>query len=902
MILEEISVRNWRGYRETHVFRFRSGVNLLVGRNEAGKSTLFEALTRALFDRHNSKTEEIRAVQPLGSSLGPEVTVQFRAGGAGYKVVKRFLQDPRSELYSERQGSWELDHEGDQADARLREVLRGEAAARTAARPEHRGIAQALWYLQSDRPLPEKTWNEGVRQGLQGLVQVAATSPRERAILEGLEKAYHENWTPTGRITTSSEFGRLKAEVPGLEEDLAKLRDKARTVEGYRTDLEESRSRETQKTLELERTEKELASLAERVKDADSLELEKDVKERAQAEAAERVQRFRREIDQIQGKQRKIAGWRNEIQELENSLTETTADAKQEAAASERHARRWKDELEPALKRADVELRAFHAAANLRRLEKDRARLEKHLKKLSSVRAQLQERKTERASLLAPTAKERRRFSKALEELSILDAKVEASAVRVSFEWDGRARNVKARPDVDKTETGEFIVAEPTEFRVQGVGKIRVRSGAQALKDLLADRAQFQKDVSETLRHFRVKGAEGLAKLYEEAHELDGTVARLDDDLEHVAGVEPDAEEELARVKRGIEEETLAAKDLAAEVSEQGGRSIRNQVTSKDKEREHLIREIAREQNREKKSHQKHLDFLKTRETISNTMAGRNAQIKTHAEAIAEALQEYGTLDQLRNLAVSADEQLAIEQVSLEGLLKSYEERVETPKRLHRQMQQRLKELERQLQDLRTRVASTLGRIEESAAQGNYSQLADLEIDVERKKRRMHALQRRADGAKLLHDLVAAHDKQRSAALSAPIQDLVNRWLRLLTEGDYDTFRIDEELNPAGVHVVRYDADLPLTSLSHGAKEQIVVLLRLAIGVLISREGPNLVVIDDRLVNADPVRMTRLCLILEEAAKTCQIVIATCNETPYAGLGGQIVWVPSAKGEVEADA
>ena len=81
MILEEITVKNWRGYRELHTFRFQQGINLLVGRNEAGKSTLFEALTRALFDRHNSKTEEIRAIQPIASTLGPEVTVQFRANG-----------------------------------------------------------------------------------------------------------------------------------------------------------------------------------------------------------------------------------------------------------------------------------------------------------------------------------------------------------------------------------------------------------------------------------------------------------------------------------------------------------------------------------------------------------------------------------------------------------------------------------------------------------------------------------------------------------------------------------------------------------------------------------------------------------------------------------------------------
>jgi len=130
----------------------------------------------------------------------------------------------------------------------------------------------------------------------------------------------------------------------------------------------------------------------------------------------------------------------------------------------------------------------------------------------------------------------------------------------------------------------------------------------------------------------------------------------------------------------------------------------------------------------------------------------------------------------------------------------------------------------------------------------------------------------------------------------------VNRWLRLLTEDSYDALRIDHDLKPTGVHVARYGADLPLTSLSHGAQEQVVVLLRLGIGVLVSGAERNLVVIDDRLVNADPVRIKRLCLILQEAAKTCQLVVATCNDTPYAGVGAHIVRIPSDGVGVEASA
>ena len=64
-------------------------------------------------------------------------------------------------------------------------------------------------------------------------------------------------------------------------------------------------------------------------------------------------------------------------------------------------------------------------------------------------------------------------------------------------------------------------------------------------------------------------------------------------------------------------------------------------------------------------------------------------------------------------------------------------------------------------------------------------------------------------------------------------------------------------------------------------------------GVLLSNDERNLVVIDDRLVNADPIRMRRLCRILEEVATNhCQVVVATCNDTPYAGVRGEVIQVP----------
>jgi hypothetical protein len=893
LILEEITVKNWRAYREPHTFRFKQGINLLVGRNEAGKSTLFEALTRALFDRHNSKAEEIRAIQPIASTLGPEVEVQFVANGIRYKAVKRFLQDPKSELYAERKGGWELDHEGDQSDARLREILNGDTTSRTVARSEHRGLAQALWYLQSDGPIPEKTWNEGVRQGLQGLVHVAARAPEEMEIVELLDQAFMEHWTPTGRIASDSELGHLENEIPVLEESLSSLHEKARAVERYRVDLEENRNNEAQKESELEQAGKELETSSQLAKAAEQLEREKENKEHVLSDAQDKARRLHQELTQIRDRQKRIAEWRAQIPGLEQSVFDAMAYANQEEAASERHAKYWKEELEPALRGVEDSLRVLETTSKTRRLQKDRDRLDKHLEKVSKLHTQVQSRTDERSALLTPTTKERNRFNKITENLGILDAKVVAGAVRVAFDWEGKARKITTKPLAKTTDEGEFIVAEPTEFNIRGLGRVRIRSGAETLKELLQQRTEHQEENDETLAHFGVKNSEGLAGLYEKGRDLDRLVAGLQEKLEEAIDEEPDAESDLIRVKREIEDCKRATDQFPPEVATKNDAWIQEEIALKKGKKESLITEIEKTQLLEKKAREKQMEFVRAHESSSNALSEKRAQIQTFEEGTAEMLQPYGTLNRLQSLEEESKDQSEKAKAALDDFLKGYDERVETPRKLHAQTQERVNDLKDQIGVLRENLAGTLARIEESAAQSNYSQLADLEIQLNRKAQRKAVLQHRANGAKLLHDLVVAYDRERFSALSGPIENLVNRWLQLLTEGTYDALRIDDTLKPAGVRAAGYHADIPMTSLSHGTHEQVVVLLRLAIGFLVSGAERNLVVIDDRLVNADSIRMKRLGLILKEAEKACQLVVATCNDTPYAGLGAHILRVPS---------
>ena len=887
MIVERISVKGWRGFREPHAFDLDERINLLAGCNEAGRSTLFEALTRVLFDRHASKSEEIRAVQPLGSSLGPEAEVQFRVGSQRYRALKRFLVDPVSVLWTERGGAWERDHEGDAADSRLREILRGEATARTAARPEQRGLAQALWYWQTDGALPVGAWSEGVRHGLSGLVQVAARSPAETAMLRGIEEAYAAYWTPTARLAAKSELKRLEDEIPGVRSRLDDLEQKARAVDERRADLEE-------RQIQLEARRGDLAAAERDAADAATAATAADAFEKVWRERSDEAEEARREFDRydadarrVRERRAEIRGRRDTIAELERSVADRAAGMGVAADARDGGRRRVKEELEPALATLKGTLGALGRLVELRRLELDRGRLETRLGRVERVRAELEEARRARSELVAPDEATWGRFEAATRRLAVLDAQLDATTIRVSFEWQGVERAVTTDPPAEGR-SGEYVVFEATAFRIDGVGTVRIRGALPDVAELRAEHAARTDEIARLLELHDASDAAQLAGAFERGKELERRVAVLEERLEeelaegHVdVGALAAVDRQLERLRRGVAE-------LPAGTRERPLDELAEELEERQAEQERLLRAIDAARAEADAAEARRLALVEEHDAAALALAAERGKVTTLEAAIVEALEPYGTAEHLERLRDEAEARRTKAEGTVAAMQEAYEQEVAAPRSREQFARERVRELRDVVTGLEGDIKETLARIEEAAAQGNYAARADVEVDLEWKRRRREVLQRRADGAKLLRDLVLAHEQDRAAALAGPVRELVDPWLRLLSDDGYDGLQIDGDLKPTAVRVRRYGLDLPLSSLSHGAKEQIVVLLRLGIACLVSGSQRNLVVIDDRLVNADPLRMKRLGLILAEVAMSCQIVIATCNEGAYAGLGAHV--------------
>src|SRR5690606_37960802 len=94
-----------------------SGLVVVAGANEAGKSTLSLAIRSAFFERHNTST--LDALRPYGdSSARPEVELEFDLQGQPGILTKRFMRQAACDL---RHGRQQLD--GNAAEEYLAELM-----------------------------------------------------------------------------------------------------------------------------------------------------------------------------------------------------------------------------------------------------------------------------------------------------------------------------------------------------------------------------------------------------------------------------------------------------------------------------------------------------------------------------------------------------------------------------------------------------------------------------------------------------------------------------------------------------------------------------------------------------------------------------------------------------------
>ena len=95
MIFNRLKLYNFKSHEHT-VIRFEKGISVIVGENGAGKSTILEAISFALFKQHTGKKID-DLVRNNAESMSVEL--EFTSNGREYKIVRQKKSNLKSSLF-----------------------------------------------------------------------------------------------------------------------------------------------------------------------------------------------------------------------------------------------------------------------------------------------------------------------------------------------------------------------------------------------------------------------------------------------------------------------------------------------------------------------------------------------------------------------------------------------------------------------------------------------------------------------------------------------------------------------------------------------------------------------------------------------------------------------------------
>jgi DNA repair exonuclease SbcCD ATPase subunit len=462
-------VRNYRIHADTEV-DFRRELTVVHGPNESGKSTLVEAIHRALFLSHRVGGQVRDAMLRRPSTGHPEVEVEFERHGERWVLWKRFGGSSAGEASLKDAQGRVLG--GSDAEARLAQLVGTDpVASGGGAVKALRERWGHLWVWQGtagENLLSLPAGPEAYERGklvarLQEVGELAVQSALDRKVVAEIEARWATVHTATGQVKAGSRLKDAQHEREALRAQLDLVR------KGLAERLD-SQSRHAEATRRLEEAEAELPRATSRVKELEAqLERARELDRAIEQEAAvleprkNELQNLESDLDTLERGRATVEGVSAELARGEAALE---ALRKEQAGGLEgRTALRTEKErvdrvvveLREELRRGEARSRQAHLTLRVEELERKQAADGERRERLRSLE--------ERLEAIPPmTESDVRGLRKGIQALEVLRAELRSLAAGV------RAIRTRAPVELDGEPLAEGELRQITDRAQLTVG------------------------------------------------------------------------------------------------------------------------------------------------------------------------------------------------------------------------------------------------------------------------------------------------------------------------------------------------------------------------------------------------------------------------------------------------
>ncbi|KXO89640.1 hypothetical protein AXK56_05540 [Tsukamurella pulmonis] len=868
MRLHRLAVKDFRGVEAREIAFADTGVTLLHGPNEAGKSSMVEALQLLLEVKATSKSQRVEAVCPAHRDAGPWVEAELTVGPYRFVYAKQYHRRPGTVLTVLEPTPLQLT--GGSAESWVAEQMRAHVDG---------DLLAALTVLQGPGPgQPSLRDSAAFAKALDAASGGAGEDePGAERLAEAVAAERARYFTPTGRPTNelSAARSREAAARAALEAAEAALREVDQVAEQH------------------EVASARLAALVDR-----------------RSAAAAALEELSADRERISALQSRLAQSRAAVESA--SLRE------QHAGEAANRRRRLVEQQALAVERAaQVRVARDRALADREVLAAEASWLETTVHELSAVSADRRERKSQ-AQYAVDYAREsvgHQRLIKRIEQAQLLGKDVEDARNRLAGNpidrralqgiavAEQRYEKAQARFSAlaatlklerlgfsDVLVDGSNIGEEPVEvvagngmvIEVPGAVRIEVMQRGESA-DAAAEVRAAHTALLAACRDAGAADAEQARELHEqrEAIEIEMQEARIalahalgENTLAELRELAEEAAERIVALEAAVDPELLAVDPERAKANLMDATQAEVASRTEEKQTREQLGQKQQELHRASTDAQVAADRLQHFDNRASELSVEleRARAESEDEALGSAA-DAAAVAREQAAADLAEHERAAQEADVAGFTARF-----AAARAHAE-QARAAEA-----TAREELAGVAGQLQLIQADGRRDRLDAAEAEHVHAARALTSVEERARAAALLHETLTAHRDARRARVQAPYQRALEELGRNVF-GDPLTITVGDDLTIASRTVD--GVTVPFDSLSGGAQEQLGVLSRLACARLVDGADGAPVIFDDALGHSDPTRLGAMADALVEAGRGAQVIVFSCVPGRFDALRGR---------------
>ncbi len=511
----------------------------------------------------------------------------------------------------------------------------------------------------------------------------------------------------------------------------------------------------------------------------------------------------------------------------------------------------------------------------------------RRLEKIKETRQAILFVKEERSRLVAPTAKELSGLRKAVSEKSEARLRLENALITLEIvpEVEGSAEVLTGeRPGPLPLSPGvaALIQGSPeVAVRLPGIARIRARGPAGSIEELRKNLDRAGEKVRKLVEPFGSVPVEELEKREEDARELDARLAEHRTRLETLLAGETF---EILQTRLSLLDtrmRTLLEKYPDWENKLPDGDRLQLEARTI---KEQFIQEVERAEGNRDKAQIILSEAVSRLATLEGELTRYHSLVQSLDKKLEALLKEPGEEKNLAEAMARIGLEFEGARAGLEEVKKKLNVYDADPLQILDRLQKRLEAAWETSRQALSDEKRTEGELNNMGSQGAYSTLARAEEEAARLERELAAETLQVNAVRLLFDTLNECRSQMTAGLTAPVEQKATVLLQRIAGRRPGPIRLNEGLDTPEVIPDPDVAGIPLDQVSGGEREQIYLATRLALAEQLAVNERQLVVLDDVLTFTDAARMARVLDVLEESARSLQILIITCHPERYRGL------------------